>query len=101
MEVEIIILQGAEADLIENMMLLESRTEGAGLVFTNAIDEGLSQLKGHPESAPVKHPPFRRLLLASLPFGIFYEVAGRRVIIHAILDLRQNPEFILKRLFDR
>ncbi len=30
--------------------------------------------------------------------GIFYSIEGRRVIIHAVLDLRQDERAIVRRL---
>jgi hypothetical protein len=32
------------------------------------------------------------LLIPRYPFGIFYVAESNRIVIHAILDLRQDPE---------
>jgi hypothetical protein len=40
----------------------------------------------------------RRLVVSKTPLGVFYALAGRRVLVAAILDLRQSPESIQKRL---
>ena len=41
--------------------------------------------------------PARRLLVPKYPFGIFYVVKTNRIVIHAILDLRQDPTKIDRR----
>ncbi|MGF1450783.1 MAG: type II toxin-antitoxin system RelE/ParE family toxin [Opitutales bacterium] len=41
---------------------------------------------------------FRRLLLWNNRYGLYYEIAGRRVIIHRIVDLRQESEQIEREL---
>jgi hypothetical protein len=40
----------------------------------------------------------RRFLVPNFPFGIFYSVEGHRILISAVLDLRQDPERIRERL---
>jgi hypothetical protein len=37
-------------------------------------------------------------LVANFPFGIFYSVEGTRIVISAVLDLRQDPDRIRERL---
>src|SRR6516162_8975731 len=39
----------------------------------------------------------RRVLIPRYPFGIFYVAESNRIVIHAILDLRQDPEKIRER----
>jgi hypothetical protein len=41
---------------------------------------------------------YRRLLIPKYPFGIFYVVETGRFVIHAIMDLRQDPKSIERRL---
>jgi hypothetical protein len=48
---------------------------------------------------------YRRLLTPRYPFGIFYVVESNRIVIHAVPDLRQDPEkirsaFPTERIFD-
>ena len=48
--------------------------------------------------APVYRGSYCRLVLKLFGFGIFYAVGSDRVMVGAILDLRQNPESIERRL---
>ena len=40
---------------------------------------------------------YRRLLIPRYPFGIFYVVESNRIVVHAVPDLRQDPEKIRER----
>lgn len=47
----------------------------------------------------VHSAPFRRKLVSGhYQFGVFYILESKRLIVHAIIDLRKDPEQILKRL---
>jgi hypothetical protein len=41
---------------------------------------------------------FRRGLISRFPFGSYYKIEGKRIVVFAVLDLRQNPESIQSRL---
>ena len=41
---------------------------------------------------------FRRGLISRFPFGIYYTIERKRIVVFAVLDLRQNPENIRSRL---
>ena len=51
-----------------------------------------------PESAPVYAGEFRRLLVRKFDHGIFYRIHGARIVVTAVLDLRQDPTTIRRRL---
>lgn len=71
--------------------------ERYGDVFYSAVDRAIARLRRFPESGPVYEPPVRRLVIHGTPFG-FYGVHCSRLAIVAILDLRQDPESIRRRL---
>ncbi len=88
---EIVLLQGAQADLLEAYSRLGDR-------FYEAADQALEQIRQFPESAPIFQGRYRRKLILRYPFGIFYDAGNGRLFVKAVLDLRQDPEAILKRL---
>lgn len=84
---EIVILQGAQSDLLEAYARLGDR-------FYESTDAALEQIRTHPESAPLYRDPFRRKLILKSAYGLFYAISGERIMVHAILDLRQAPDKI-------
>ncbi len=88
---EVVLLAGAQADLLE----LYTRFGERGYFLV--VDE-LELIRKMPEIAPVYADPFRRRLVVGTPYGIFYSLAGKRIMVAAILDLRQDPRSILRRL---
>ncbi len=96
MAYELTILSGAEVDLLNAY----ARYEDTGLAtrFYDETNRAFSLIELYPRMAPVSYRDFRRKLIASFPYGIFYRVMTRRVLVFAVLDLRQNPEIMRKRL---
>ena len=95
---EVVLLAGAEADSLDIFMRLESRNPDAADGFLRRLDDCLSRISLHPESAPTFVGKCRRLVMRGFPFGIFIVEESARVFVQAILDLRQSPENIRRRL---
>jgi hypothetical protein len=89
---EIVILQSAEADWYVHF----SRH---GEKFDRAFLRTDKFLKFNPDmGTKTQIPGIRRLLISRTTFGIFYSLTGHRIVLSAILDLRQNLEQIEHRL---
>ena len=95
---EVILLAGAENDSLDIFARLEARDADAADAFHGRLDACLGPLSEHPESAPIFEGGTRRLVMRGYPFGIFFAVEGGRLMVQAILDLRQSPESIRRRL---
>lgn len=91
----------AESEILEMQASLEDRSPGLGESFNENAEHALDQIAAFPECGPVTIAPFRRLLVRDFPVGIFYTVDGRRAVVHAVLDLRQEPDAIARRLARR
>ena len=44
---------------------------------------------------------FYRMLTKHFPYGIYYDIEGSLVIVHALLHTRQDPSAIVDRLRDK
>ena len=88
---EIVLLLGAQSDYLEAYCRYGER-------FHDAVERAFSQLATFPESAPVQLGRYRRIVIQHTPFGAFYTISGQRVMVGAILDLRQDPAAILRRI---
>ena len=91
MEFETELLLGAEIEFLD----IYSRR---GDSFYEKIDSSLERLRNFPKLGSIYSDPFRKLLIKDTPYGMFYTIEGRRIMVNAILDLRMDPDRILDRL---
>ena len=98
---ELVFLFSADADIQTAYEFYEAYQEGRGEVFMRHLDVALGRVRAFPEMATPFHKAHRRLLVHGFPYGIFYTIEGRRIIIAAVMDLRQDPETIRRRLRGR
>jgi len=89
---EIVLLQGAQSDLLS---IYATQGERAYL----RVDNALGILRLFPEAGPMHYKArIRRLVVTRTHFGIFYSVTGSRILVGAVMDLRQSPKVIEGRL---
>ena len=95
---EIVFLAGAEDDLLTAWIRYEELLAGLGDRFEASVKRELLRIVQFPESAARYAGDYRRLLVPRYDHGVFYRVHGHRIVISAVLDLRQDPTAIQKRL---
>ena len=96
---EVVLLSGAEDDALSIYFELFDKSEERAERFSSAVDRSLSDLAQFPEIGMKFEAPFRRKLVPGFyEFGVFYTVEGTRIMVHAILNLRQDPRAIRRRL---
>jgi hypothetical protein len=98
---ELVFLFSADVDIQTGYEFYEAYQPGRGELFMRHLDLGFGRLRAFPEIAPLFHESYRRLLVHGFPFGIFYTIEGRRIIVAGVMDLRQDPEIIRRRLRGR
>ena len=91
-------LASGEADLDAIFAAWFAASETGALAFLETVERALALLKNFPELGPAYVHPFRRFLLRGEHTGIFYTLEGRRLFVHALLDLRQDPATLRRRL---
>jgi plasmid stabilization system protein ParE len=89
---DLILLLQADHDIQTAFNRCEEFQEGRGEVLMRHLDAALTLMRQHPEIAPIYGGRYRRMLIRDFPFGIFYEVQPTRIVVGAIMDLRQAPE---------
>ena len=94
---EVVLLLSAERDLQEAYNWVEEHRRGREQFFLQDVELRLEHLKRFPLIGPLYRGRYRRLLIPRYPFGIFYVVESNRIVIHAVPDLRQDPEKIRER----
>ena len=96
---ELIWTQGATSDLQGIYIGLEDN--GAEQLLER-IEASLSLLKAFPKRGPKHRATIRKLLVGRKNrYGLFYSIEGKRIVVVAIADLRQDPRTIEKLLRDR
>ena len=96
--IELVLLLQADLDIQAAFERYEDYQQGRGEVFMRQLDAALGLLRHHPEIAPVYARPYRRMLMREFPYGIFYEAQPSRIVVTAIMDLRQAPQAIRRKL---
>jgi plasmid stabilization system protein ParE len=95
---EVTVLGGAEIELRECYARLAESDFNRAQHFDRVVERGFVQLGQQPRSGSLHIGQFRRLLLRPYPIALFYTIEGARVFIQAVLDVRQNPALIRRRL---
>lgn len=98
---DIVFLLSADIDIQKAFKYYEGYHAGRGLVWMQHPDATLTYLQTFPEIAPIFHGSYRRLLVPDFPYGIFYTIESSRIIIAAVMHLRQDPREIARRLENR
>src|SRR6266705_1000931 len=96
--IDLILLLQADLDIQAAFGRYEDYQSGRGEIFMRQLDAALSVLREHPEIAPVYAGPYRRMLIRDFPYGIFYQAQPTRIVIAAVMDLRQDPRAIRRKL---
>jgi len=96
---ELVFLFSADADIQAAYEFYEAYQAGRGEVFMRHLDVAFGRLRTFPEIAPLFCEAYRRLLVHGFPYGIFYTIAGRRIIVSGVMD--QDPNIIRQRLRGR
>jgi plasmid stabilization system protein ParE len=96
--VEIEWLVGAERDLDQCYAERFDHSEREAAALLESVEHALGLLARFPRLVPMFRRPFRRFILRRYQLAMFYTVDGNRLFIHALIDLRQSPEAILRRL---
>ncbi|MDB6118154.1 MAG: hypothetical protein JWO08_1935 [Verrucomicrobiaceae bacterium] len=92
---------GAEADVQRIYERLEALEEGTGDRFYDEVLSLVSLLEAFPLIGSIVHQGrVRRVLVFNRHYGLFYVVENRGIILHALLDLRQDPRTVMRRIRD-
>ena len=96
---DLILLLQADLDIQTAFNRYEDFQQGRGEVFIRQLEAALTLLRQHPQIAPAYAGLYRRMLIRDFPYGIFYQVQPARIVVTAVMDLRQDPETIRRKLF--
>ncbi|WP_395731456.1 type II toxin-antitoxin system RelE/ParE family toxin [Prosthecobacter sp.] len=99
---ELVILAGADDDMLRKHVELDAFSEELANSFAADTQEALDLISQNPFIGSAhSHSPFRKWLLMDWDMAIFYRSQGSRCYVHAVLSLRQDPKTVLTTLKKR
>lgn len=97
MKYDLIIRPEAEQDIEVAFRWYENRVSGLGREFLRCVDAALSQINRSPSIYPIIYKNMRRILTRRFPFGIFYLIDDKKIVVLAVLHARRDPHLWQKR----
>jgi len=91
------ILEDAEKDLINGYGFCKHQLPGLDIYFFESLFSGIESLKLY-AGIHAKHFGYHRFLSKRFPYAVYYRMKQATVHVYAVLDCRQNPIKIQKRL---
>lgn len=92
------ITRSAEQDPVKGYEFYESSQEGIGSYFLDSLYAEIDALALYGGIHPRHGSRLHRALAKRFPFAIYYNCHNEEIIVVAILDCRQNPASIMKRI---
>lgn len=69
----------------------EEQKPGLGGRFADAIDAAIRRIALTPSAFPAVHGEIRRAVVRQFPFGIYFRIHGRTVVVIAVIHGRRHP----------
>ena len=81
----------AEKDITEAAEWYESQRKGLGSEFLDEILNACQLISENPELYPAVHRNSRRALIHKFPFGVFYKVIDKSIVVIAVMHGSRKP----------
>jgi len=91
------ILDDAERDLVDGARFYEAQDPGLGQYFLDSLFSDVDSLQLYAGIHPLQFG-YHRLLSKRFPYAVYYRIEGSVAQVWAVLDCRQDPETIVRRL---
>ena len=78
-------------DLATGFGYYEEQAKGLGERFLTAVGSAFDAIERYPQMFAQVHGEVRRALLSQFPYGVFYRVESRRVVVLAVLHTARDP----------
>ena len=78
-------------DLAIGFGYYEEQAKGLGERFLTAVGSAFDAIERYPQMFAQVHGEVRRALLSQFPYGVFYRVESRRMVVLAVLHTARDP----------
>lgn len=92
------IFDNAKLDLVDGFRFYEQQESGVGQYFLDCLYSDIESLSLYAGVHPIKYGSFHWMLSKRFPYAIYYTVKADLISVYAVLDCRQDPKEIEKRL---
>ena len=87
------LLHPARQEFDEAIAFYESRQQGLGIRFLDAVGLGIDRILERPTTWPIISENARIYRLRRFPYGIIYDIEVDEIIIVAVADLRRRSGY--------
>ena len=91
MKPQIIIRSEAGDDLRSTFAWYENQEKGLGVEFLRCVDASMFSISRSPKIFPSLYKGMRRALIRRFPYGIFFILEERRIVVLAVLHVKRHP----------
>ena len=91
MSLELVLKPDAEADIIESAFWYEFQQLGLGVQLIHEIQATFSRIVNSPLMYNIVHRGARRALTRKFPFGVYYRVTEKNIVVIAVMHVSRNP----------
>ena len=88
-------LTPASDELVQAIQYYEDQRIGLGREFLLEVEQVVDLIISFPSSWPIYTGNIRRALVKRFPFGLFYRVNQKEIVVAAVMDLRRDPDTYL------
>jgi plasmid stabilization system protein ParE len=97
MTLDCLIRPEAEADIAAAKQWYNQRQAGLGDRFLVCVDEALQRIRREPLWRGLIHKDLRRALVQHFPYGVFYKVTEKQIIVVGVIHARRRSAVWKKR----
>ncbi len=94
----VVVQPEAEQETDEAVAWYEEREPGLGLRLLHDLDVAYAAIARRPELFQPVGDGFRRALLHTFPYAVFFELDGEAVVVHSVFHCARNPAIWQSRL---
>ncbi len=88
----------AEADMREAIHWHHQVRAGLGADLLLCFEEAIARIEREPLAYPVMFSNVRRVLTRRFPYGIFFAIEGKRIMVLAVFHCKRDPVHWRKRM---
>ena len=91
MSYSVIVRPGAQSDMADALRWYEDRSRGLGAEFLRCVEACLALIQRNPLAHPAVHGEVRRALVRRFPYGVFYLLEERTIVVLAVFHAQRDP----------